>query len=331
MGIRLAGRSTVWLSTVLVLIALAPPSSHSEQWPSKPVRIIAPYPAGGPGDVPARAFGQVLSEMLGQPFLIENRLGADGIIGAEACAKAPADGHTLCFVSNGVTVVNPAIRLKLPYDSRDLVPVVHTGTLHTVVLVHRSVPANSMQEVIATLKAKPQSLTYGTYGQVTLSFFLAEWLKARMGASFYQVPYKSATQALQALVAGEVQAASYALGAARALVQAGKLKALAINSDQRLASLPDVPTLKELGIEVPYRSWFGIYAPRGTANEIVRRLNTEIARMLADAQFKAKSITPLGFETDWPTGASPEEFAKFLQSDREQFLKLLNAIGLKPQ
>ncbi len=318
------------LRVLAVLVALAPLASHPQQWPSKAVRIITPYPAGGPGDVPPRAFGQALSEMLGQPFVIENRPGGDGIIGAEACVTAPPDGHTLCFVSNGVTIVNPAIRRKLSYSLRDFAPIVHTGTLYTVVLAHHSVSANSMREVIAALKAKPESLTYGTNAGGP-SYFLVEWLKARMGVSFYQVPYKSATYALQAVVGGEVQLAAYAVGAARPLVQAGKLKALAINSDQRLASLPDVPTLKELGIEASYRSWFGLYGPAETPKDVVRRLNTEISRLLADAQFRSKSITPSGFETDWPAGTSPEEFARFLQSEREQFLKLINAIGVTPQ
>jgi tripartite-type tricarboxylate transporter receptor subunit TctC len=318
-----------WLA--FACLALAPLWTHAQGWPSKTVRIIVPHPAGGPADVPPRAMAQSLAQTLGQPFIVENRLGADGIIGAEACAKAAPDGHTLCSMSNGVSVVNPVMHLKLPYEPGDFVPVVQTGTLYSVVLAHPSVPGNSMPELIAALKAKPESLSYGTYGQITLAYFLVEWLKVKMGASFHQVPYKSSSQALQALVSGEVQAASYALGAARKLVQAGKLKALAVNSRERLAALPDVPTLRELGIEVDVRSWFGFYAPARTSAEIVRRLNAEIARLLADREFKAKFITAQGFEADWPTGAPAEEFAKYFRSEREQFQKLANAMGIKPQ
>jgi len=320
------------LCAVAMAVALCPLFAPAQNWPAKPIRVIIPHPAGGPADVPPRAMGQALAKTLGQPFVIENRLGADGIIGAEACAKAAPDGYTLCSMSNGVTVVDPVLFSKMPFDvDRDLVPIVHTGTLHTVIMVGASVPVNSMQELIAAAKVRPEAITFGTYGQITLSYFVYEWLRVKMGAQFLQVPYKGASQALQALLAGEVQIAGYALGAARKHMQAGKVKALAINSEKRLASLPDVPTLREVGIDVDYRSWFGFYAPAGTANDIVRRLNAEIAKLIVDPQFAAKFLTPQGFETDPPAGGPPEQFARFIRSEREEFRKMVKTIGIKPQ
>jgi len=317
---------------VALAAALVPLALPAQTYPTKTVHIIVPHPAGGPGDVPPRGIAQALSQVLGQPFVVENRDGADGIIGAEACAKAAADGHTLCSTSNGVMVVNSVARLKLPYDPfRDFAPIVQTGTLYSMIMAIPSVPANSMQEVLAMLKAKPESLTLGTYGSINLASMVGKYAKARLGAAFYPIPYKSASQALQAAVAGQVQVTGYALGQASRLVKAGKMKPLAINSEKRLPAFPDVPTLKETGIDVNFRSWFGFFAPAGTPAEVVRRLNTEIAKLIADPQFKAKFLTSQGLETDYPTGASPEDFARFMVEERENFIKLAKLADIQPQ
>lgn len=320
------------LGTALAVACLAPLASQAQGWPAKPVRVIIPHPAGGPADVPPRAMAQVFAQTMGQPFVIENRLGADGIIGAEACAKAAPDGYTLCYMSNGVTVVNPILMSKLHVDmARDFIPIVHTGTLYSVVMVNGALPINSMQELIAAARAKPDTIPYGTYGQINLAYFVYQWLKVKSGAPFLQVPYKSATHALQALLAGEVHVAGYALGTASRHVQSGKVKAVAVNSEKRLPALPNVPTLRELGIEVDYRSFFGFYAPTGTPDAVVRRMNGETAKLVKEPQFAAKYIVTQGFEIDAPAGNSPEHFAQFLRSEREEFQKLVKEIGLKPQ
>jgi len=317
---------------VALAAALAPAAVFAQTYPARTVRIIVPHPAGGPGDVPPRGIAQALSQSLGQPFVVENRDGADGIIGAEACAKATADGYTLCSTSNGVTVVNSVVRLKLPYDPfRDFAPIVHTGTLYSMIMAIPSVGANSMQEVLGLLKAKPESLTLGTYGSINLASMVGKWTKARMGAAFYPIPYKSASQALQAALAGDVQVVGYALGQASTLVKAGKMKPLAINSDKRLPAFPNVPTLRETGIDVNFRSWFGFFAPAATPRDIVRRLNAEIAKLIADPAFKAKYLASQGLATDYPAGASPEEFAKFMAEDREEFVKLARIAEIQAQ
>ena len=317
------------LAAVFTFTAPAFPQAY----PTRVVRIIVPHPAGGPGDVPPRGIAQALSQVFGQPFVVENRDGADGIIGAEACAKAAADGYTLMSTSNGVMVVNAVARKKLSYDPvRDFVPVVQTVVLYSMIMAIPSVPANSMQEVLALLKAKPESLTLGTYGTgINFAAMVGRYTKARLGAPFYQIPYKSASQALQAAVAGQVQVVGYALGQAATLVKAGKMKPLAINSDKRLPEFPNVPTIKETGIDVGFQSWFGFFAPAGTSKEIVHRLNAEIARLVADPQFKAKFLTSQGLEPDRATGASPEEFARYMAEDREEFVKLARIADIQPQ
>ncbi len=315
-----------------VAVTLAASSAFSQSYPTKVVRIIVPHPAGGPADVPARGIAQSLSQILGQAFVVENRDGADGIIGAEACAKATPDGYTLCSMSNGVTVVNPVVRKKLPYDTaRDFAPIVQWGVLYSMIMAIPSVPANSMQEVLALLKAKPESLTLGTYGQINFASMVGKYAKARLGAAFYPIPYKSASQALQAAVAGQVQVVGYGLGQAATLVKAGKMKPLAINSEKRLPAFPNVPTIKETGIDVGFQSWFGFFAPAGTPKDVVLRLNTEIAKLIGDPPFRAKFLTSQGLEPDYATGASPEVMARYLAEDREEFIKLAKIAEIETQ
>ena len=305
---------------------------YAQAYPTKPVRIIIPHPVGGPGDIPPRGFAAGLTQVMGQAFVVENRDGADGVIGADACAKAAPDGYNICSMSNGVTIVNSVVRPKLSYDPfKDFVGIVQTGTLYSMIMATPSVPANSMAEVLALLRAKPESLTLGTYGAINMAAMMGQFAKSRLGAAFYPIPYKSASQALNAALAGDVQVVGFALGAAATHVKAGKMKALAINSDKRLPAFPNVPTLKETGIDVNYRSWFAFFAPAAIPRDIVRRLNTEVAKMIADPGFKAKFLTSQGLETDFPTGASPEEFAKFLIEERDDFTRLVKVANIPIQ
>ena len=200
-----------------------------------------------------------------------------------------------------------------------------------MIIARPEVPANTMVELLALLKAKPESITLGTYGAINMAAMVGQFTKSRMGAAFYPIPYKSASQALNAALSGDVQVVGFALGAAAIHVKAGKMKALAINSNKRLPAFPNVPTLKETGIDVNYRSWFAFFAPAATPREIVRRINVETAKMIADPQFKAKFLTSQGLETDFPTGASPEEFAKFLQEEREDFVRLVKIANIPIQ
>jgi tripartite-type tricarboxylate transporter receptor subunit TctC len=187
-----------------------------------------------------------------------------------------------------------------------------------------------MKEVLALAKAKPESITVGTFGSINLASLFVQWTRAELGVAFYPIPYKSASQGLQAALAGVVHIVSFAMGPATKLIKAGKLKALAI-SPKRVSALPDVPSLREAGIGFDFTTWFGWFAPAGAARDSVRRLNGEIAKLLADPAFNAKFIASQGLASDWPTGASPEDFDKFIKGELEEFIKLTRTVGLKPQ
>jgi len=313
-----------------VLVATLPAIAPAQSYPAKTVRVIVPHPPGGPGDVPPRGIAQALSQRLGQPFVIENREGADGLIGAEACAKAAPDGYTLCATSAGVMVINPMVRKDATYDAARFAPIVHTGTLQQLILAIPSLPANSMKELFALAKAKPESVTVGTFGGINLASLLVDWARAALGVRFYPIPFKSASQGLQSAMAGDVQVVSFAMGPALKHVQSGKLKALAL-SPRANPALPGVPGLRESGVGFDFTTWWGWFAPVGTPREIVYRLNGEIAKLLADPAFNAKFIASQGLIADSATGASPEDFEKYIKAELEDFAQLMKLTGLKPR
>jgi tripartite-type tricarboxylate transporter receptor subunit TctC len=316
---------------VLSCAALAAPLlGHAQAWPTKTVRIIVPHPPGGPGDVPPRGFAQSLSQIFGQPFVVENREGADGMIGAEAAMKSAPDGYTLIATSVGTMVLNVALRKEPTYDVSKFAPIAHTGALQQLILAIPSVPANSMKELLALAKAKPESITVGTFGQVNLANIFVEWAKGAHGIRFYPIPYKSASQGLQSALAGDVQVVSFAMGPAIKFVQSGKLKAMAL-SPKANPVLPGVPGLRESGADFSFTTWWGWFAPAGTNREIVRRLNVEINKLFADPAFNAKFIASQGLIADAATGGTPEDFEKYIRAETEDFAKLMKLINLKPQ
>ena len=309
---------------------LAPATAWSQAYPAKTVRVIVPHPPGGPGDVPPRGFAQALAQKMGQAFVIENREGADGLIGAEACMKAAPDGYTLCATSAGVIQINPALRREPTYDLTKFTAIVHTGTLQQLMLANAATPGNTMKEVFAAARAKPGSITVGTFGGINLANLFVGWTKAELGLEFYPIPYKSASQSVQASMAGDVNIVSFAAGPGAKMVQSGKMKALAI-SPRRSSLLPEVPSLREAGVGFDFNTWWGWFAPVGLPREIVRRFNSELAQLIADPQFNAKFLASQGMVTDHPSGASPEEFEKFIRVEQEEFQKLARLLGLKQQ
>jgi len=312
------------------VMACLPALVLAQAYPAKTVRVIVPHPPGGPGDVPPRGLAQALAQRMGQPFVIENREGADGLIGAEACMKAAPDGYTLCATSAGVILVNPALRKEPSYDLSKFTPVVHTGTLQQLILANSSVPAANMKELFALAKAKPGAFTVGTFGGINLASLFVGWTKAELGLEFYPIPYKSASQGVQASMAGDVHIVSFAAGPGSKMVQSGKMKAFAI-SPRRSNLLPEVPSLREAGVGFDFTTWWGWFAPAGTPREVARRLNGEIGKLIAEPQFNAKFITSQGLVTDHPAGASIEEFEKFIRVEQEEFQQLARLLGLKPQ
>jgi tripartite-type tricarboxylate transporter receptor subunit TctC len=318
---------------VVALAASTFAGAHAQSYPSKPVRLILPQPAGsGPSDVSSRAMAQELSQSFGQPFVIDNRPGANGIIGAQAVAKSPPDGYTLCITSASVISVNPFMYPDMPYDPpKDFAPVIMIGFSNQALVANPRVAANNLRELLDLARAKPGTITWGSFGPSSASHLYIEWLRNTKGLQFYNVPYKTAGQALQAAIAGQVDLAIFALGGAVPQVKSGKLKALAIAGDERNAALPGVPSLKESGIEIVLRNWYGVFAPVATPRDIVQKLNAAMAKIIADRKFQEFLDTKAGLGVEAPAGGSPEAFAAFLKTDRETYRDVVRITGAKPE
>ena len=302
----------------------------AQGYPAKAVRIIVPHPPGSVVDVPIRGAAQIWSQEFGQPFVVDNRAGAEGIIGAEACAKAAPDGYTLCGTDSLVISLNPATRSRLPYEPRrDFTPVIQMGFLTSVVAVGPSLPVKSMEELIALARARPGAVSWGSWGTVSLANIYIEWLRLSRGITFLNVPYKSALQSTQALLAGEIQVSLFGAGPAAAQQKAGKLRVIAVNGETRSETLPEVPSFKEAGVDLPIRVWFGFFAPAGTSPDMVQRLNGVMARALPDPQFKAKFLTSQGLELVGTAGGTPAQFAAFLQAERSVYENIVKVTGIR--
>lgn len=308
------------------------PAAHAQNYPAKPVRILTGSPNGSPGDTMTRGVAQALGKSSGQPFLIENRPGADGMIAAEACARSAPDGYTLCMMDTYNLSLNPVIRTRMPYDTaRDLTPVIHLGFGAGAVVVHPSVPAKSLAELFELARAKPDSLAWGANAGVGSSSYLyITWLKKAKGISFLNVPYKVPLQAWQALLAGEIQVVNSSVVTAVSQVKAGKARALAVSTSARSPYLPDVPTFKESGMDVAIVTWFGIVAPSATPKAIIQRLNADIVKEIFDnAPTREKLLAATGLQVLTPAAGSPEAFAEFLKAEHEMFSNLVKVTGVK--
>lgn len=315
-----------WLaSSFLVLSFLA----QAQSYPSRPIRIIQPAPPGGPSDVQIRGIAPLLTQSIGQPLIIENRPGGDGIISAEACANAAPDGYTLCLTQSAVIVGNPLLHSKLSYDpERQFLPIIGMGVFTSALLVHPSVPANNVQELIALARKNPDFVTWGTSSSAptTSEMLYIEWFKRTQDVRFLAVPYKINTQALNGAVAGEVNMALYAMGQSVRLAKNGQVRIIGTVDDRRSAYLPSMPTLREQGIDLLVRSWFGLFGRVGMPEEGVRRLNAEINRIQSDGDVREKFSTAVGLNFSPNT---PEEFAAFIRSERNNLGKLYALVGLK--
>lgn len=272
--------------TALVALALAlaagAASAQSPAWPTKPIRIVTPYAAGGPGDDTARMVADGLAKALGQPVIVDNKPGAGGIIGADVVAKAPPDGYTLLAAANG-TLINSLIRGKMPYAAGDLVPVTGVSASPSLLVVDPSLKATNMKELQALARAEPRGLFFATTGIGSTSHFSGELIKAALGAPLTFVQYKSGGESSAALHSGQVQMLSEVPSASLvALVKAGKMRALAVASDHRLAALPEVPTTVEAGFpSIRMTHWLGLMAPKGTPPAVLDRINAAVQKFIS--------------------------------------------------
>jgi|APFre7841882724_1041349.scaffolds.fasta_scaffold00095_9 tripartite-type tricarboxylate transporter receptor subunit TctC len=320
------------LRIALALIAaslLVPAAALAQAFPSKPVRIVVPYPPGGGVDGIARPIAERLAQKWGQPVVVDNKPGAGTIIGAEFVARAAPDGHTLLLTTDSTITSNPHIYPKLPYDPvKDLAPVTQLIVLPQMVVAHPSLAAGSLKELVALAKASP-GISYGSYGSGSQPHLLFEGLKRETGIELLHVPYKGIAPAVTAALAGEVQLTMAGASVSRGHIQAGKLKPLAIARSERLALMPDVPTLREAGFpDIDPQSWFGLFATGGTPPEIVAQIQREVAALFAEPEFREKHMLGRGFD---PVLSSPADFAKFIQADMAQKARLVRISGAKAE
>jgi tripartite-type tricarboxylate transporter receptor subunit TctC len=298
------------------------------QYPAKPISVIVPYPPGGVVDNAARAIAQTLSPSWGQSIVVDNRAGANGNIGVEACARAEADGYTVCFPAGVIMSLNPFAYSKLPFDPlRDLVPVVHVGSLETSIGVNASVPASNIREFIDYARANPGKVNWGSLGMGSLSHLYMEWFQAKAGVRFTHIPYKGTPEMIRAMLSNEVQVHTNSPGVLFPHAKAGKVKILAVvTNGERYPGLPQVPTLKEQGYDLDFRNWVAMFLPTKTPQAIVTRWNGEVNRLLKDRAWTDKFFVPMALT---PTGGTPEEFAAFMKRDMAQGAELAKIANLR--
>jgi tripartite-type tricarboxylate transporter receptor subunit TctC len=314
-----------WGALALLLFACA----AQAQWPSRPLKLIVPFPPGGSTDILARALAQKLAEDISQPVLIDNRPGAGGSIGAEAAAKAAPDGYTIMMGHLGTLAVNVGIYKKLPYDPvKSFEPVCLMAIVPSVLVVNPSLPVKDVTELIAYAKKHPGKLAYGSAGLGSTSHLTTEYFKLAAGIDVLHVPYKGVGPMLTDLVSGQLSMGLNGAPAVMPHVSSGRLKALAVSSLQRVPSLPDIPTLDESGLRgFEANGWYGIVAPAGTPPGIVRRLNSEIRRAMGASELRAR----LDAEGAIPAGGMPDEFGAFIASEIVRWGAVLKKAGIEPQ
>jgi tripartite-type tricarboxylate transporter receptor subunit TctC len=311
----------------VAMMALVAPVFAQSQYPSKPIRMVIPFQAGGLNDSAGRAINQSLSQLWNQPIVIENRVGANGNIGMEACAKSAPDGYTVCFPTGVVMSLNPFAYSKLPFEPLEMVPVIHVGTLDQVITVSTTVPVKSVRELVEYGKANPGKLSWASLGMGSTAHLYMEWLQAKTGARFTHVPYKTSAQLLQEVLSGEVHISTNVPATVAPQVKAGKLRALAVVTGKKGSPyLPGVPTLASEGYDLDFRNWLALFFPKGTPGEIARRWNTEVNKLLTDPGFEEKYLVPISVSA---TGGTPEELAAFYRANRETAAELARIAKLK--
>ncbi len=309
--------------SVLLAAALA---AHARAFPDKPVRLVVPYAAGGSTDVISRTLGQKLSEMWGQPVVIDNRPGASTIIGTDIVAKSSPDGYTLLVTTASFTIM-PSLIDKLPYDPRkDFQPITLINTTPLVLVVNPSVPAKSVQELIALAKAKPGALNFGSAGSGGSNHLAGELFNAMAGVKMVHIPYKGNAPALNDLVGGHVDVVFNGLTSAMPLIKAGKLRPLAVTSLARAGALPEIPTLDELGMKGFLAvGWNGLSAPARTPKEVIARINADVLKVIRSPEL----VERLKTEGSDPVGNSPEQFTAFLQEETARWSKVIRFANIQ--
>ncbi len=296
-------------------------------YPAKAIRYVVPFPAGGPLDIVARAIGQELNQSWGQPVVIDNRPGAGGNIGADLVAKAPADGYTILMGAVSTHAINVTLYNTLPYDPiRDFAPVTLITSVPNVLVVHPSVPANNVKELIALAKSRPGQLNFASGSTGSAGHLAGELFNSMAGVRMTHIPYKGAAPAVVDLMAGHVSLMFDNMSSALPNIKATRVRALAVTTLKRSPLLPQLPTISDAGLRgFDIATWFGIFAPAGTPPDIVARLNGEIVRILHTPEMKER-LALLGAE---PIGNKPDEFAAFVKAEIPKYVKVIQASGAR--
>ena len=304
-------------------------AAHAQNYPAKPVRVITPFTAGSAIDTLARVLGQKLGDTWGQQVVIDNRIGANGIIGTEAAAKAPPDGYTVYLGNISTLAVNPHLYLKLPYDAlRDFAPVTMAATIPVVLVVHPSLPVKSVRELIALAKARPGQLNYASGGTGSAQHLPMEMLRVDAGVDIVHVPYKGLGPAFSDVLGGQVPMMFTGVSNVVPYMKSGRLRVLAIGSPKRSTTLPEVPTVAEAGVPgFDFDSWTGYLVPVAAPKEVIARLHADIVRALNAPEVRDKLVT-LGFDL---VGSTPDAFAALIRNDIARFGRLIKAAGIRAE
>ena len=302
-------------------------AAHAQSFPSKPIRLICPFPPGGAVDIASRAIAAELSKNLGQPVTVDNKPGAGGNIGGAETARSAPDGYTLFMTTSGISAINPFLYAKMPFDPlKDLAPVAALVSLNNVLVVHPSVKANSVSELVALAKAQPGAVTYASSGSGTSIHMSGEMLKHLAGINMTHIPYKGSAPALTDLMGGQVMIMLDNIPSALPHIKTGKLRALATTGAKRDPLLPDLPTIAEAGV-TGYESgvWFGLAVPAGTPKEIIAKLNAEAVKSTKAPDY-VKRMTELGYNI---IGSNPDQMAEMLRNEVTRWGPIVKASGAK--
>jgi tripartite-type tricarboxylate transporter receptor subunit TctC len=315
----------LWLA---LAIGFSSANAQTPEYPVKPVRFIAGFPAGGPSDIVTRAVAKRMSELLGQPVVVENRSGAGGHIAVEALAKSPPDGYTILLGGSFLTI-GPSLYKKLAYDPvRDIAPIGLIARNQYLLVVHPAVPARSAKELIALARSRPGQLNYGSSGVGAPPHLATELMLSMASVHAVHVPYKGATPAITDLVGGHIDFYVGGISGLIPQVRSNKLRALAVTGARRSSELPDVPTIAEAALPgYDISTWFGVVAPAGVASEVVVRLNATLTKILGEKQTRS-FLTAQGLE---PASSTPEELGRMIQNEIPKFAKIVKAAGIKPE
>jgi tripartite-type tricarboxylate transporter receptor subunit TctC len=311
----------------LLVLCAAPMTGHTQEYPAKPIRFVVPFPPGGPSDIISRVLGQKMQELLGQLVIIDNRAGAGGVLGTDNVAKSEPDGYAIGLASAGALAISTSLQEKMLYDTlRDLAPITLVAKVPELLVASTTVPVANLKELIALAKAKPGTINYGSTGPGSMPHLAGELLRIGAQIDVVHVPYRGAAPAVNDLVGHQVQIMFLDVPVLLPQIQAGAIKALAVGGKLRVSSLPDLPTMNELGYpQIEADNWYGLVAPAKTPRPIIAKLNATAVAAMKTAEVREK-LAPQGAIL---IGDTPEEFADYIRGEIAKWSKVVQAAGIK--